>query len=56
MDGEKFAYWFRRITKIALIPAMFVIAASEGAAYPIAGIMTVMLLFAFVLEYEGAGD
>jgi hypothetical protein len=56
MDGEKFAKWFRRVTKIALIPAMFVIAASEGAAYPIAGIMTVALLFVFIIEHEGLGD
>jgi hypothetical protein len=56
MDGEKFAKRFRIATKWLLIPVMFAIAATEGAAYPLAGIMSIALVFAFVLEYEGIGD
>ena len=53
-DGEKFAYWFRRISKGAVIPVMFIIAAKQ--AYWLGGIMTVVLLYAYYLERVGVGD
>jgi hypothetical protein len=56
MNGEKFAKRFRIATKWLLIPVMFVIAGTEGAAYPLAGIMTVALLYVFACEYFGIGD
>ena len=53
-DGEKFAYWFRRISKGAVLPVMFVIAATES--YWLGGIMTIVLIYAYTLEWQGIGD
>jgi len=55
-DGEKFAYWFRRITKGAVLPVMFLIAGIEGDSYWMAGVMSVALVFTYFLEKFGIGD
>lgn len=49
MKAQKFIYWFRLIVKILVPVAFFVIAAIPGS-YWLAGVMTILVLFVYLLE------
>lgn len=56
MKANKFGWWFRLIVKI-LIPVMFfLIAISEGKAYGLAGAMTIVVLFYYILIWQKIGE
>ena len=55
MEAQKFGYWFRLMVKILIPVAFFVIAAIPGS-YWLAGIMTILVLFAYLLEWKKIGD
>jgi len=47
--NEKFAFWFRRVTKW-LVPAVFASIAMWPVVYWLGGLMTIVVIFAYVLE------
>jgi len=55
MKELKFAYWFRLIIKI-LIPVAFFAIASWPGSYWLAGVMTIGVLFSYLLEWQKIGD
>lgn len=55
MNAEKFGYWFRFVTKWA-IPAAFLAVAVWPDGYWLAGVMTIAVIFAYVLEANHIGD
>lgn len=55
MNAEKFGYWFRFVTKWA-IPAAFLAVAVWPDGYWLAGVMTIVVIFAYVLEANHIGD
>jgi hypothetical protein len=55
METNKFFYWFRVAVK-ALIPlSFFIIAIAEGKAFWIAGVMTIVTLFYYLILFNGIG-
>ena len=56
MKANKFGWWFRLITTILIPVSFFVIASAEGAAYWLAGVMTIIVLFYYVLIWQKIGD
>jgi hypothetical protein len=55
MKAEKFGHWFRLIVKI-LIPVAFFAIAAWPNSYWLAGIMTIAVLFAYILEWQKIGN
>jgi hypothetical protein len=55
MKAQKFGYWFRLLVKILIPVAFFVIAAMPGS-YWLAGVMTIAVMFAYLLEWNKIGD
>jgi hypothetical protein len=58
MDAEKFGKWFRFGTKVLVPFSFFAIASIENALVcnAVAGFMTIIVIFAYVLEYSKIGD
>ena len=58
MKANKFGWWFRLIVKI-LIPVMFFLIAnteSKDVANGLAGFMTIIVLFYYVLIWQEIGE
>jgi len=53
---QKVAYYFRKTVKAYVPVAFFIIAATEGNAYPIAGIGVVLYLAYLTLQYAKIGE
>jgi hypothetical protein len=51
MKAQKFAHWFRLIVKI-LIPVTFFVMAVIPKSYWLGGVMTIAVLFAYLLEWK----
>ena len=52
---ENFAYWFRLVMKYLPVIIFFVIACWP-ALYGLAGVMVILLLFSYALQYQKIGD
>lgn len=47
---------FRLVVKILIPVSFFIIAAAEGKAFQLAGVMTILTIAYYVLQYEKIGE
>jgi len=55
-NKAKKSAWIMKLLVIFLVPIVFfLVAVTEGRLYPLAGVMTVLVVFVYVLEGFGVG-
>lgn len=56
METNKFFYWLRVGLKWLILLSFFIIAAAEGKAFWLAGVMTIFTIVYYVLLWRGIGE